>query len=151
MCRYISWKAEQSRAIHEHSSPYKAGVILITDDNKFLLVKNYNQKWTFPKGGMEEDEDVVAAAARELKEETGIVLELETLKLYYKHYKQTYFICNARGIQYDENLIQNKSEITGIGWFCFQHLDELELSRPTIKILRMIRDEIDCSSSCTNI
>lgn len=55
-----------------------AGVAIIYD-GKILLVHPANGSWVrpimgIPKGGIEEGEDVLAAALRELKEETGISL-----------------------------------------------------------------------------
>lgn len=55
-----------------------AGVAIIYD-GKILLVHPANGSWVrpimgIPKGGIEEGEDVLAAALRELKEETGINL-----------------------------------------------------------------------------
>src|SRR5438445_11497355 len=51
-----------------------AGVLLYrnsTDDPHFLLL-DYGRYWDFPKGHVEKGEDDVAAARRELAEETGI-------------------------------------------------------------------------------
>jgi 8-oxo-dGTP pyrophosphatase MutT (NUDIX family) len=142
MCRCISWKSTTSKTHAPRNDYHKAGVILLDAQNRFLLVENYSHKWTFPKGAIEHDENVSEAAARELLEETGITLPPSRLRLFHEYHKQTYYICNAQDLAYDEQLIANKNEITGVGWFCFEHLDELNLARPTAKILKLISEDI---------
>lgn len=61
-----------------------AGIAIIYD-NKILLVHPTNSSWQsgtcgIPKGKMEEGEDSITAALRELKEETGILLTSEQLE-----------------------------------------------------------------------
>ena len=50
--------------------------VLLVQGNVFLAVKPYfgSGKWQLPGGGVKMHEDLAAAAARELREETGIVL-----------------------------------------------------------------------------
>ncbi|MBI2448021.1 transcription antitermination factor NusB [Candidatus Microgenomates bacterium] len=51
------------------------GIVYRLDENKtiyFLAIKNIYNKWTFPKGKVEEGETWQEAAIREVKEETGI-------------------------------------------------------------------------------
>ncbi len=58
---------------YEHL-PYRKNVSMITfQENKFLLVnlKNRNNSWKFPQGGIEEDEDIEEAGIREFIEELG--------------------------------------------------------------------------------
>jgi len=50
-----------------------AGVILFrTRANREYLLLDYGSHWDFPKGHIEEGEDPIATARRELREETGI-------------------------------------------------------------------------------
>jgi ADP-ribose pyrophosphatase YjhB (NUDIX family) len=59
---------------------YCAGGIVVRK-NKVALVRNKGGKsWSFPKGNMEKGEDELAAAKREVYEETGI-LDLKLVKL----------------------------------------------------------------------
>lgn len=64
-----------------------AGIILIkkgVDGPKVLLMRAYNF-WDFPKGGIEENENKLEAAIREVKEETGITnLSFNWGKIYYE-------------------------------------------------------------------
>lgn len=52
-----------------------AGVIVFREmrgKREYLLIKNRNNDWEFPKGGVEPGEELEQAAVRELKEETGL-------------------------------------------------------------------------------
>lgn len=56
---------------------------------KVLLLKDKNNFWSFPKGLIEENEDKLTAAKREIGEETGIkklklICELSAIGYYYK-------------------------------------------------------------------
>ena len=50
--------------------------IAVWSQGKILLIKNsYKKKYTIPSGGVNKNESIIQAAARELKEETGLDLE----------------------------------------------------------------------------
>lgn len=49
-----------------------AGGIIIGPEKKVVLVEQHGNSWSFPKGGVEKGETLLAAAKREIKEETGI-------------------------------------------------------------------------------
>ena len=66
-----------------------AGFLIVDKENcEILLIKNKAGHWDFPKGHIEEGENIKEAATRELQEETGIeISELEiTDKTYYIEY-----------------------------------------------------------------
>ena len=72
--------------------PDTVAILAVTDDNKILVTKEkqpvYNG-WIFsvPGGRVEQDEDPLITAKRELKEETG--LTAKTLKLYTSIYPES--------------------------------------------------------------
>jgi 8-oxo-dGTP diphosphatase len=51
-------------------------VMVLNQDNQILLVKGYSRGWEFPGGYVGEGESIKAAAVREVKEESGIDIEL---------------------------------------------------------------------------
>ena len=58
-----------------------AGAIIytmISDQRQYLLIKDFHQNIGFPKGHLEEGETEVQAACREILEEVGITITLDT-------------------------------------------------------------------------
>lgn len=69
--------------IYDNPYPDRAGVILLSPNKKYvLLVKSKsenteNSRWGFPKGSLEKGEHFNECAMRELKEETGISINID--------------------------------------------------------------------------
>jgi ADP-ribose pyrophosphatase YjhB (NUDIX family) len=66
-----------------YRNPAPAAGVLVLEDGRVLLVKRrfepYRGKWSIPSGFIEYDEEVGVTAARELLEETGLVVEIDGL------------------------------------------------------------------------
>ncbi len=89
--RYVpTAETEEERKVHKK----KAGVFVYDPHtDKLLLVQSCGRFWGPPKGSMEVGEDVQTAAARELVEETGLVLPKERLtwRLHLRNSSHHYF------------------------------------------------------------
>ena len=63
--------------------PKLAAVVLVAIDGKLLLVRRANEpalgEWSFPSGYVDRGEAVEDAAAREVREETGLIVEVTRL------------------------------------------------------------------------
>ena len=80
-----------------YTYPPKAGVLIFDkSQRKVLAVKNCynpnNPKWGLPKGHMEEDEDFIRCAKRELYEETGLVIDIKDDDPYIKINNSIYYV-----------------------------------------------------------
>lgn len=75
---------EFSQFIQESNAGRDTAGVAVLYNGKILLVHPANGSWVrpimgIPKGGIEAGEDILEAALRELKEETGIVLAADQL------------------------------------------------------------------------
>lgn len=50
--------------------------MVMNEKNEILLVRNHTRGWEFPGGYVDEQESIKAAAIREVKEESGIDIQL---------------------------------------------------------------------------
>lgn len=73
--------------LHEVAQPIFVAEIYIIHDDKLLMLKRSETKkkfpgfWSLPGGHIDEGEDPLAAAIREVKEETGVTIVPEEIKL----------------------------------------------------------------------
>lgn len=106
-----------------------AGGVVFKLKNKkplILLIKDHNDKWTFPKGLIENNEDKIATAKREIAEEVDVkkislITSLSSVKYWYKWQgelvKKTvyYYLFETKG---QEKLVPQEEEgISEAKWF----------------------------------
>ena len=123
---------------------HSAGGIILNPDKKIVLVEQYGQTWSLPKGHVEKNETLEETAFREIYEETGIT----NLKLIKKlgHY-QRYRISKDGG--HDKSELKNlhiylfystekqlkaqDSDISKVAWFSILDVEE-QLSNKEDKV-----------------
>ena len=93
------------------------------DDNKFLLVKS-RRGWEFPGGYIDEMEAIENAAIREVKEESGIVIEIDHfLGVEQDILRQTIvFLFKGKSI---DGKLSTSSETKDVGYFSYEDAVEL--------------------------
>lgn len=110
----------------------RARVVLENEHREILLIQTWlsGNTWCFPGGGAGRGESAVAAAVRELHEETGIILGGEVLKHSFTFkaagHDEVVFLTSARKSDLPEKL-PSRFEVKNAGWFS---LDELPLLEP---------------------
>jgi len=111
------------------------GAIVYKKENnelKFLLVLQNNGHYSFPKGHMEENENEIKTALREIKEETNLDVELDTNFRY-----QITYLVESKNIMKDVvyfvatpktfDLISQEGEINECIWCNYEEvLEKLE-------------------------
>lgn len=119
---------------------FNVTVYVINKDKKFLFIRHKKlQKWLPPGGHVEKNEIPDDAAVREVKEETGLDVELQGEKFpretdcvrpygiqrnvikegEHEHMDLIYW---AKPVDESENLILNEQETEGIKWYSIEEI-----------------------------
>lgn len=101
---------------------------IIEKNGKFLLVKEKQKicdgKWNLPAGAVDDGENVIEAAKREIIEECGVEVNIngiiEIINKNMEGRDLLVFFFDTQII--DENLEYDKNEISEIGWFSYEEL-----------------------------
>ena len=102
---------------------------IVIDNGKVLLIQHLKGHWDIPKGHMEAGETEQETALREVKEETGVDVEIISDKRYTLEYtvengnlkEVVYFI--AKKIGGDEKA--QETEVSEIRWLAFDEAVEM--------------------------
>ena len=97
---------------------------VIYNDGKFLLIKHNAGHWAFPKGHVENDETEEQTALREIKEETNLIVKLDTSFRYVLSYSPkkgivkdvVYFI----GLEPIGDVIVQEEEVSDFVWLSYE-------------------------------
>jgi len=123
------------------------GIVVLNKNNKVFVAKRIdNQKnfWQMPQGGVDKDEDYLAAAYRELEEETSIknvdlVKELDGLISYelpkslmgiiwkgkYRGQEQKWFVMKFLGQDSEVNIKTKNPEFCEWKWIDLENITDL--------------------------
>ena len=123
--------------------------VCVKKDNKILMVqenrKEKKGKWNMPAGKLEENEDIITAAIREVKEETNLDVEIDANKRYTMEYvtdkgtlKQVVlFIAKCTGGE----IKAQECEVNDIKWLDFDEAIETITYDNTRKLFKEILKE----------
>lgn len=112
---------------------------LVMDDGQILLIRNRHGHWGLPKGHWEPAELLVETAMREVREETGLLVEVGDLA----------FITEFRNLEAREHLVQfffrarpvggellpRPGEISGVKWVPKDEVSDYIRWRPWLEPL----------------
>jgi ADP-ribose pyrophosphatase len=108
-----------------HVVDYPGEAVAVGDDGRVLLIDHYRvitdtRGWEVPAGGIEPDEPVAEAAARELLEETGYAAAAwQPLGRFHPSNgssNRVFHVTVARGLARRSDLL-DVNETLGLGWF----------------------------------
>ena len=129
------------------------GAIIFNQEGKVFLAKrgrgarNEAGKWEFPGGGVEFNETLEQALAREMLEEYGFLIEVGSLLDVVshiipdeqQHWVSPSFICTMTS---GTPIIKEPLKCDEIGWFELEHLPEEDLTLASKKSLESLRKKL---------
>jgi len=139
------------------------GIILLNDENKVFVARridNSKKFWQMPQGGVDEGEDFLKAAYRELEEETSVksvelIKELDDTITYelpdrllgiiwkgkYKGQKQKWFLMRHLGDDNEINIKTRKPEFLDWKWVDLKEITKLVVNFK-LHVYRELQEEI---------
>jgi 8-oxo-dGTP pyrophosphatase MutT (NUDIX family) len=119
------------------------GIIKCSTTGKYLLVKGFTGKWSFPKGHREKNESPQECAKREIYEETGIVID--EIKDKKASFVSIYYYFN---FDFEEELPTNPidtKEVKDVRWFLPEETETINKNKDVnvffTKLLNNIKKE----------
>ena len=139
------------------------GIVLLNNENKVFVAKridNPKNFWQMPQGGVDENEDYLNAAFRELKEETSIknvhlIKEIDEMTTYelprhlvgiiwrgqYRGQKQKWFLMKFIGKESEINLNTNHPEFLEWKWIDINQITDVVVEFK-LNVYKKIQEEV---------
>ena len=144
------------------------GIVLLNNENKIFVGKRIDSEegdyWQLPQGGVNENENLLDAAKRELEEETsvktvGVIKELDIWLIYdlpenllgkiwngkYRGQKQKWFIMKFLGKTKEINIKTKDPEFLDWKWIEFLDLPKVAIDFK-VNIYKKLREELNLLS-----
>ncbi len=146
--------------------PYRIGVgiVVLNKENKIFVAKridNPKNFWQMPQGGVDQGEDFLSAAYRELEEETSIknvelITEIDEITTYelpdyllgkiwkgkFKGQKQKWFIMRYLGNDDEININTNKPEFLDWKWTDLNSITEIVV-KFKLNVYKLLQQKIE--------
>ena len=126
-----------------------SGAVVYRKNNgeiEYLLLESQNKGhfWGFPKGHVEGNETLLETAQREIREETSLVLPIDTSFSVYTEYdlpngNRKHMTLYTAELPEDEDLHLQAEEIKNAGWFDYQDARQ----RLTYDNLKELLDQVN--------
>jgi mutator protein MutT len=126
---------------------------VVVDGDRVLLVRRANEplkgQWSLPGGAVEIGETLVAAVVREVREETGLDVEVGPLievldRLRFEpdgrprfHYVLVDFICRPKS-----GVLHSGSDAAAAVWVAVAELADYAVAEPTVKVIVKAFDRV---------
>lgn len=123
------------------------GAVVLNEKNEFLLIRHrYGGHWDFPKGHKEKGETDRETALREVREETGLTLEIGEERIFQSAYSPKdgvdkvvqFFV--GRGVG---DVVVQEKEITDFGYFTYEEALEKITYDTSKEVLRQVKAYLD--------
>lgn len=104
----------------------------VTNDEGHVLLVRTKRGWDIPGGQVEEGEDIVSACAREVLEESGIIVEIGNLMGVYSNLTKYIMVFGFIGRAVGGEL-QTSDETSEVGWYAPEEALEM-ITHPAIHL-----------------
>lgn len=115
--------------------------MVISQDNKILLVEGHTRGWEFPGGYVNSKESIKDAAIREVKEESGIDIRLINILGFEHDIKRAKMVVVLKGLEAG-GVLKISEESQNIGFFYYDEaLRKIKLKNFKDRLVRCFNEK----------